>query len=184
MNSIKRPLMPKAVAIWLIENTTLTFSQIANFCEFHELEVQAIANEEIASGIAPQSPIATKQLTQEEIKRCEADPSQSLKIFQPEETKYIENWEKKSRKKYLSLSKRHERPNAVAWLLLSYPELTDNQIANLVGSTNKTVLSIRNKTHKKMSHIKPQNPVLVDICSQSTLDKFLIKHSLAASSDE
>jgi len=165
------PLMPKATAVWLIENTTLTFEQIANFCGLHHLEIQGIADGEVAKGIIGLDPTTNGQLSHEEIKRCEQDSSQSLKLSEDAVKHMIV--EQKSHKggKYTPVARRQDKPEAVAWLLKNCPELVDSQITKLIGTTKNTIDSIRNKTHWNSQNIKPKDPVLLGLCSQTELDK-------------
>lgn len=164
------PLMPKATAVWLVDNTTLTFEQIATFTGMHELEVQAIADEEVAVGIVGVDPTTNGQLTAEEIKRCEASPKATLKLSKSDIPK------PKARSKgarYTPVSKRQERPDAIAWLLRHHPELSDAQISRLLGTTKPTINSIRERTHWNMPNIKPQNPVTLGLCTEPDLQKAL-----------
>jgi hypothetical protein len=160
------PLMPKATAVWLVENTSLTFEQIADFCGMHTLEVQAIADGEVATGIVGLDPIVNGQLTKEEIERVVANPKARLKMAPTPEAIP----KPKSRgPRYTPVSKRQERPDAVAWLLRQYPELTDAQICKLVGTTKATINAVRGKTHWKASSIKPHDPVDLGMCSLEEL---------------
>jgi len=169
------PLMPKATAIWLIENTTLTFQQIADFCGIHLLEVQAIANEESSQGMMGASPLAMGQLTQEEIERCEKDPHEKLKI-QTSISEILLNAKTKKQdsgrgSRYTPRARRGERPDAIAWLLKQYPSIPDADVIKLVGTTKATVIAIRNRTHWNMTNIKPKSPVVLGFCTQEELDK-------------
>ena len=167
------PLMPKATAIWLVENTALTFKQIADFCGMHELEIKGIADGEVGMGIKGLNPISTNQLTKEEIDKAANDPEHSLELIQNEITVQTERDPKQ--KKYTPLSKRQERPDAISWLLRNLPELKDSQVAKLVGSTKNMVVSIKNKTNWNMSNIRPQDPVGLGLCKQVDLDEALEK---------
>lgn len=162
------PLMPKATAVWLVENTTLTFRQIAEFCELHELEIQAIADGDVAFNILGVSPIETGQLTIEEIKRCEADRKALLQANELERNVKAKN---AKAKKMLSPSQRSDKPCAVLWIIKNCPEIIDSQICKLVGTTKPTIESIRNGTHKDMANIRAKNPVAVGLCSEKDLDK-------------
>lgn len=167
-----QPLMPKATAVWLVENTALTFEQISEFCGLHALEVQAIADGEVAVGMQGMDPIANNVLTQEEIDRCQANPKQKLKA------KKSELPQPKARHKgarYTPVAKRQERPDAIAWLLKNYPELTDSQISRLVGTTKSTITAVRDRSHWNISNIKPQNPVGLGICSAMDLEKTITR---------
>ena len=167
------PLMPKATAIWLVENTALTFKQIADFCGMHELEIKGIADGEVGMGIKGLNPISTNQLTKEEIDKAANDPEHSLELIQNEIT--IQTERDPKQKKYTPLSKRQERPDAISWLLRNHPELKDSQVAKLVGSTKNMVISIKNKTNWNMSNIRPQDPVGLGLCKQIDLDEALEK---------
>jgi len=163
-----QPLMPKATAVWLVDNTTLTFDQIADFCGLHVLEVKGIADGDVAQGIKGLDPIANGQLTREEIERCTALPAARLQM-QKSAIKIPERRQKGQR--YTPLSKRQDRPNAIAWLLRYQTELTDAQVAKLVGTTKPTIQTVRDRTHWNMSNIKPQDPVTLGLCSQIELDE-------------
>ena len=167
------PLMPKATAIWLVENTALTFKQIAEFCGMHELEIKGIADGEVGMGIKGLNPMSTNQLTKEEIEVATNDPEHSLELIQNEITLQTERNPKQ--KKYTPLSKRQERPDAISWLLRNHPELKDSQIAKLVGSTKNMVVSIKTKANWNMSNIRPQDPVGLGLCKQIDLDDALEK---------
>lgn len=164
------PLMPKATAVWLVENSTLTFRQIAAFCGLHELEVQAIADDEVAIGMQGMDPIACGELTQEEIDRCTDDSSASLKMAKPNVP--IPKLKQKGAR-YTPVSKRQDRPDAISWLLKNYPELSDAQISRLIGTTKPTINAVRERTHWNMSQIKPRNPVGLGLCSSPDLEKMV-----------
>lgn len=164
------PLMPKATASWLVDNTTLTFDQIAEFCGLHPLEVQALADGEVNAGIMGANPIQNGELTQEEIERCEKAGNTKLKMMKTDLPK------PKARAKgprYTPVTKRAEKPNAVLYLLKQYPDLADVQIAKLVGSTKPTVASIRDKSHPLFSTLKPTEPVSIGLCTADELEKAL-----------
>lgn len=163
------PLMPKATAVWLIDNTALTFDQIALFCGLHPLEVRGIADGDVASGIKGLDPISTGQLTREEIERCQNDTTAILKLT--EKKSDIPAAKPRSGSKYTPLSKRQERPDAIAWLVRNHSELTDAQIGRLVGTTKTTIVSVRDRTHWNMTNIKPVDPVSLGLCSQIELDE-------------
>ena len=167
------PLMPKATAIWLVENTSLSFKQIANFCGMHELEIKGIADGEVGAGIKGLNPITNNQLTKEEIERCSNDSDSDLQIIENEISAKTEQSKKK--KKYTPLSKRQDRPDAVYWLIRNHPELKDSQVARLVGSTKSTIDAIRNRTHWNMASIKPQDPIGLGLCKQIELDEAIAK---------
>ena len=166
------PLMRKATAVWLLDNTTLTFRQIASFCGLHELEVSGIADGEVASGIRGIDPIINSQLTAEEIKRCEADEQLNLQLFKNPAAV----GEKKSRgPKYTPLSKRQDKPAAIAWLVKFHPEITDGQISKLIGTTKNTIKAIRERTHWNINNLTPTDPVILGLCKQIELQKILDK---------
>lgn len=162
------PLMPKATAVWLVENTTLTFKQIADFCELHELEIQAIADGDVSFNIMGLSPIDNNQLTVEEIKRCEADSTAALVACELERNVKLKNIKAK---KMLSPTQRSDKPSAVLWVLKNCPEVIDAQICKLIGTTKPTIESIRNGTHRDIANIRPKNPVAVGLCTEKELDK-------------
>ena len=160
------PLMPKATAVWLIEKTALTFTQIADFCGMHPLEVQAIADGEVAQGINGYDPVANGQVTLEEIKRCEADESSRLKILAS-----TMPLPKRSRgARYTPVAKRNARPDGIAFLLRNYPQLTDAQVGKLMGTTKDTIHKVRDRTHWNSANIKPRDPVILGLCSQTDLN--------------
>ena len=166
------PFMPKATAVWLVENTTLTFKQIANFCNLHELEVKGIADGDVAKGIKAYNPILAGQLSREEIETCSKNPDKALNL-----SKRSEDVQVKERKKpkYTPLSKRQDRPDAILWLCKNAPELTDGQISKLVGSTKGTVSLIRKRSYWNFSNLKPRDPVILALCTQETFQKALDK---------
>ncbi|MDE0202982.1 MAG: DUF1013 domain-containing protein [Rhodospirillaceae bacterium] len=158
-------LMPKATAVWLIDNTTLTFDQIAAFCELHPLEVQGIADGEVAIGIRGLDPVANGQVSREEIQRCEGDSSLRL-----EATGAASAVPQRARRaRYTPVSKRQDRPNAIAWLLKNYDELSDAQIGKLLGTTKATISAVRERTHWNTPNITPQDPILLGICTEAEL---------------
>ena len=160
------PLMPMATAVWLVENTTLTFKQIADFCNLHEVEVQGIADGEVAKGIKAYNPITSGQLTKEEIELSSKDQDRALKITNTDVE--ITSDEKKI-KKYVPLSKRQDKPDSVLWLIKSYPQLKDSQIAKLVGITKNSVVSIRNKSYWNYNNLNPKDPVALNLFTQKDL---------------
>lgn len=160
-------LMPKATAVWLVDNTALSFDQIATFCKLHPLEVKAIADGEAAQGIKGLDPIITGQLTREEIARGEADTNYRLKLSDPK-VRVPES--KRRTPRYTPLSKRQDRPNAILWLVKNHPELKDAQISRLVGTTKSTIEQIRNRTHWNSANLVPMDPVTLGLCSQIDLD--------------
>jgi hypothetical protein len=179
MNS---PLMPKATAVWLIDNTSLTFDQIADFCSLHPLEVQGIADGEVSSGIIGEDPIINGQLTREEIRRCEQDPEARLALVQMSEV--FKSIKKKKESKYVPVARRGDKPDAILWLLKNHPDVTDAQIIKLLGTTKTTVSSLRHRKHWDIANIKPRDPVLLGICSQVDLDKLVRDLELAKAKRE
>ena len=162
--------MPKATAVWLVDNTALTFEQIADFCGLHNLEVQAIADGEVAPGMQGLDPIANGQLTKEEVEKCEADQTAQMEMAKPSVPM------PKVRPKgarYTPISKRQDRPDAISWLLRTYPELSDAQISRLIGSTKQTINSVREKTHRNQQNIKPQSPIYLGLCTAPDLEKMV-----------
>ncbi|CAI3925528.1 MULTISPECIES: DUF1013 domain-containing protein [Commensalibacter] len=160
------PLMPKATAVWLIEKTALTFTQIADFCGMHPLEVQAIADGEVAQSIIGYDPVSNGQLTQDEITRCEADTSRKLRLS----SSRMQIVRRSKGARYTPISKRNDRPDAIAFLLRNYPQLLDQQIAKLLGTTKDTIAKVRDKQHWNSSNIKPRDPVILGLCSQMDLN--------------
>ncbi len=162
------PLMPKATAVWLVDNTSLTFQQIADFCGLHELEVKGIADGQVAQGIKGMDPISSGQLTRDEIARAQEDQSYRMKLARSKV--HVPEIKAKRRPKYTPVSRRHDRPNAIYWLLRNHPELRDSQIMRLVGTTKPTIQTIRDRTHWNMSNLQPQDPVTLGLCKQLDLD--------------
>jgi hypothetical protein len=160
--------MPKATAVWLVENTSLSFRQIADFCNLHELEVKGIADGDVAAGIKGLDPVTGGQLTREEIARGEADPDYRLKLLQSKVNVPLQK--ATSGPRYTPVSRRGDRPDAIAWLLRYHPELSDSQIMKLVGTTKSTIAQIRDRTHWNSPNIKPVDPVSLGLCSQLDLD--------------
>ena len=177
-------LMPKATAVWLVDSTTLTFDQIAAFCGLHPLEVQGIADGEVAIGIRGLDPIANGQVSREEIQRCEQDSSLRLEAIGPA----VEVPQRARRARYTPVSKRQDRPNAIAWLLKNYDELSDAQIGKLLGTTKATITAVRERTHWNTPNITPQDPILLGICNEAELldavRKARAKAERAAARDE
>jgi hypothetical protein len=163
------PLMPKATAVWLVENTSLTFEQIADFCHMHALEVKGIADGEVAAGIKGADPIAAGQLLREEIDRAQASPEYRLRMAPPK-VKLPEVKPTKKGPRYTPVSRRHDRPNAILWLVRNHPELKDAQIMRLVGTTKTTIQQIRERTHWNSASLQPMDPVTLGLCSQIDLD--------------
>ncbi|CAO3429647.1 DUF1013 domain-containing protein [Azospirillum doebereinerae] len=164
------PLMPKATAVWLVENTSLSFEQIAAFCGMHSLEVQAIADGEVAVGMVGLDPVANGQLTKAEIERCEKNEDLRLKLL------VVDLPQVAARSKgprYTPITKRGDKPDAVAWLLKNHPELSDAQTCRLIGTTKPTIAAVRDRTHWNAANIKPRNPVLLGLCTQRELEEAL-----------
>jgi len=174
------PLMAKATAVWLVDNTTMSFKQIADFCGLHELEVNGIADGEVAVGIKGFDPIANNQLDQSEIDKAENDPGHKLKLkYNPA----AEGELKRKGPRYTPLSKRQDRPAAIAWLVKFHPELADGQISKLVGTTKPTIQAIRERTHWNMSNIQPVDPVALGMCKQIELDEAVRKAAAKKAKD-
>src|ERR1700749_4535978 len=167
------PLMPKATAVWLVENTALSFDQIAQFCNLHPLEVKAIADGDAAQGIKGLDPILTGQLTREEIADAETHPDHRLHIADPK-VRLPEAKQKKG-PRYTPVSRRQDRPNAILWLVRNHPELKDSQIMRLVGTTKSTIDAIRDRTHWNAANLAPMDPVTLGLCSQIDLDLEVMK---------
>lgn len=160
------PLMPKATAVWLIEKTALTFEQIADFCGMHPLEVQAIADGEVAQGIVGYDPVANKQTTAEEIRRCEADSTGRLKVMESN----LPGAKRSKGARYTPVAKRIDRPDAIAFVLRNYPQVQDAQIVKLLGTTKETIQKVRERSHWNSANIKPRDPVILGLCKQSDLN--------------
>jgi len=163
-----KPLMPKATAVWLIDNTGLTFDQIADFCGLHPLEVKGIADGEVGAGIRGLDPIGQGMVTREELERCQKDPKLRLKIARSVAADVKPP--KRREPRYTPLSKRQDRPDGIAWLLRHHPELGEQQICKLLGTTKNTVEAVRERTHWKSQEIRPRDPVLLGLCQQIELD--------------
>lgn len=164
---MSQPLMPRATAVWLVENTGLTFDQIADFCGLHPLEVQGIADGEVAAGIRGRDPIVAGEITREQIEAAEGDAEKRLEVAEPE----IADQHRPPGPRYTPVSKRQNRPDAISWLIKHHPELTDSQICRLVGTTKPTIVSVRERSHWNSPNIKAQDPVSLGICSQIDLDE-------------
>ena len=161
------PLMPKATAVWLVENTSLTFDQIGEFCGLHALEVQAIADGEVAVQMQGLDPIANGQLTLDEIERCQKDPSARLKLSAEAVPVPVV---KHRGPRYTPIARRQDKPDAIAWLLKSHPELSDGQISKLIGTTKPTIAAVRDRSHWNTQNIKPRHPVALGLCTMQELD--------------
>jgi len=164
--------MPKATAVWLVENTGLSFDQIAEFCGMHELEIQAIADGEVASGMVGRDPIAGGDLTWEEIRRCEGNPNAKLRMREQDLPQPVA---RAKGPRYTPVTKRGDKPDAIAWLLKTHPELSEVTICKLIGTTKPTIAAVRDKTHWNSPNIKARNPVLLGLCSQRELEAALEK---------
>ena len=174
------PIMAKATAVWLVDNTMLTFKQIGDFCGLHELEVQGIADGEVASGIKGFDPIANNQLDADEINRALESPSHKLNL---KHNPSAEGETKKRGPRYTPLSKRQDRPSAIAWLVKFHPELSDAQISKLVGTTKPTILTIRDRSHWNITNIQPVDPVALGLCKQTELDAAVKKAAVKKAQD-
>lgn len=164
---MNQPLMPKATCVWLIDNTALTFEQIGVFCSMHALEVQAVADGEVAVGIIGRDPVAAGELTQEEIQRCEADPAARLKMAKISVPRAAE---RTKGPRYTAMAKRQDKPDGVAWLVRNHPELADSQIGKLLGTTKNTIAAVRDRTHWNSQNIKPRHPVDLGLCTYLELN--------------
>jgi uncharacterized protein len=165
-------LMPKATAVWLVQNTTLTFEQIAEFCGLHSLEVQGIADGEVAIGIVGLDPTVNGQLTKEEIARCEADPTARLKM---QKATIPLPAPRTKGPRYTPVAKRQDKPDAVAWLVRHHPELSDAQISKLIGTTKQTIAAVRDRSHWNFANLRPRDPVLLGLCTQSDLNAVVLR---------
>jgi hypothetical protein len=170
-----RPLMPKATAVWLVENTKISFKQIADFCNLHELEVKGIADGDVEKGIKAYNPILAGQLTREEIIASSEDSNRPLVLSK--KNLDISTSTRKKKPRYFPLSKRQERPNAALWLIKNYPKLSDRQIGKLVGSTKNTVSLIKNNNYWNSSNLIPKDPVVSSLCSQIDIKNAVEKAS-------
>ncbi len=171
------PLMPKATAVWLIDNTALTFDQIADFCVLHPLEVKGIADGDVAGGVRGIDPIAQHQLTREEIEKAEKDSNYKMKLSRQ---KTIVQTKSKKAPRYTPVSKRQNRPDAIAWVVRNHPEITDAQISRLLGTTKTTITAIRERTHWNSANLEPRDPVTLGLCSQMDLDMAVRKAAAKA----
>ncbi len=160
------PLMPKATAVWLIEKTALTFTQIADFCGMHPLEIQAIADGEVAQGIVGYDPVANSQVTAADIARCESDATARLKLL----ATTLPAPKRLRGARYTPVAKRNDRPDGIAYLLRNYPQLTEAQVGKLMGTTKETIQKVRDRTHWNSANIKPRDPVILGLCSQGDLN--------------
>ena len=168
------PLMPKATAVWLLDNTTLTFEQVADFCGMHPLEIQGIADGEVAIGIIGGDPVASNELEQEEITKAETDESYRM-VMSQKAVKHMKMNSAKKGARYTPVARRQDKPEAIAFIVKNYPYIPDSQIVKLIGTTKKTIDSIRGRTHWNIANIKPRDPVLLGLCMQSNLEKIADK---------
>ncbi len=171
------PLMPKATAVWLVENTSLTFEQISAFCGLHPLEVQGIADGEVAIGIQGLDPTANSQLTREEIERCQTDLSARLQLIELDLPKPVK---RTKGPRYTPVAKRQDKPDGISWLARHHPELKDSQIAKLIGTTKTTIQAVRERSHWNSTNIRPRDPVLLGLCAQSELNAAVERAEKAA----
>ena len=171
-----KPLMPKATAVWLVDNTGLSFEQIADFCGLHPLEVKGIADEDVAKGIKGQDPVATAQLTREQIAEAEKDPKKRLKMAAPKHK--MPNVRQKRAPRYTPVSKRQDKPDAVYWIIRNHPEFSDSDIIKLIGTTKATIAKIRERSHWNAANIKAVDPVTLGMCSQLELDLAVTRASV------
>ena len=167
----EKPFMPKATAVWLVENTKISFKQIANFCNLHELEIKGIADGDVAKGIKAYNPILAGQITREEIEACSVDNDRPIALIKKE----LDIKSHKRGQRYVPLSKRQDRPDAILWFTKNYPILSDGQIGKLVGSTKNTVTLIKNKGYWNSSNLSPKDPVLSNLCTQIDIQKAIEK---------
>lgn len=177
---LSKPLMPKATAMWLIENTTLTFAQIAAFCGLHDIEVDVLANAESGRGITPRNPIDNNELTLQEIERCQQDPMAKLQMVRPDIP--LPKIRAKG-PRYTPVARRSDKPDAIAWLIKHHPELSDTAVSKLVGSTKTTVQSVRDRTHPNTANLRPRNPAEIGLCTYSELERLSHKALRAMGKD-
>ena len=173
------PLMPKATAVWLIEKTALTFTQVAEFCGMHPLEVQAIADGEVAAGIVGYDPVVNHQVTAEDIVRAEKDPDARLTVLS--EKNPVARRSKGAR--YTPVAKRNDRPDAIAFVLRNYPQLSEMQVIKLLGTTKETIAKVRDRQHWNSANIKPRDPVILGLCSQTDLNAMVAAANVGRGGD-
>src|SRR5690606_33345797 len=178
---MSKPLMPKATAVWLLDNTTLTFDQIAAFCALHPLEIQAIADGDVAAGIVGKNPVVQGILTEEDIKACEADTAKRLTFVESDVPDVLR---RAKGPRYTAVTKRADKPDGIAYLIKAYPDIPDSQIAKLLGTTKATINNIRNRTHPNISNIKPTDPVQLGLCPRADLDALIQKVEAAKARKE
>ena len=170
------PLMPKATAVWLVENTGLTFDQIGEFCGLHPLEVQGIADGDVATGIQGQDPVVMGELTREEITKAEEDSNYRMQMAQAALEHIAMTNKKKKGARYTPIARRQDKPEAIAWMIKNHPYIPDSKIVKLIGTTKKTIEAIRDRTHWNINNIKPKDPVLLGLCLQTNLDALVEKY--------
>jgi hypothetical protein len=175
-DTMTAPLMPKATAVWLIDNTSLSFEQIADFCSMHPFEIQSIADADIGGYIVGQDPILSGQLTAEEIARCEQSSTARLQLS--EKAKKHTDTKKKKASRYTPVARRQDKPDAISWLLKHCPNVTDLQIVRLIGTTKSTIASLRTRSHWNAANIRPRDPVLLGLCTQTELNALLALHQV------
>jgi hypothetical protein len=179
-NESTKPLMPKATAVWLIENTALTFRQIGAFCGLHDLEIQSIADDEVAVGMVGYDPIVNGQLTKEEIERCEADAAERLTMAI---TRVPRPATRTKGPRYTPVARRGDKPDGIAWLVKHFPNLKDAQISRLIGTTKPTITAIRDRSHWNMATITARDPVGLGLCNRQDLDKEVKRAGYASTSE-
>ncbi len=170
------PVMPKATAVWLVENTSLTFEQIARFCGMHEIEIKGIADGDVAISMRGVNPITSSQLTHEEIERCTKDPTASLKLAI---NKIAIHTPKKSKSRYTPIVRRQDKPDAILWLIKTCPAINDAHIIKLIGTTKNTIQAIRSREHWNTKNLRPRDPAFLGLCTQVALDEILAKYTLS-----
>ena len=175
--------MPRAVAVWLVDNTALTFKQIAEFCGLHVLEVKGIADGEVAKGVVGCNPVAMGQVTKEEIEACQKDPSRIPRLVSYTSTGSSKLSRKRS-VRYTPVARRRDKPDAVCWILKYCSEMHDSQIAKLIGTTKATITAVRNREHWNSSNIKPRDPVLLGLCTQADLDEAIMRARMVAEREQ
>lgn len=171
------PLMPKAIAVWLVDNTSLTFKQIGEFTGFHELEIKGIADGEVASSITGIDPVTSGQLDKSELERCSKDPTTRLVLKRSNTYESLKSQAKKGAK-YTMIARRQDKPDAIYWLIKNFPDIKDSSIVKLIGTTKTTIATIRDRTHWNMANIRQRDPVFLGICSQVDLDNLIEKEGL------
>ena len=174
---MSQPLMPLATAVWLVENTTLTFEQIADYCQMHEMEVQSIADGETGQNIEGHNPILLGQLSEENLNMAQKDSNKKLILIEISTPKVA--GKKTKRVKYIPIAKRRDKPDAIAWLVKNHPDIPESKIVKLIGTTKKTIEAIKNRSYANMSQVQAKDPVLLGLCTQIELDELISKFSKA-----